>query len=160
MLHSWHSTLVKLLSFESFKGQQTFLHPIQESGEQKDNPWTSKWVGITVDHDIVTAAQAEGCGTTLSSPGRAKILLLPLGKDREGRLGRSGGGEGPGTHRLGHYQRPHYQPNRNSWEGRRSPVISICCCLYVRDILMVSVCRLNLAITQSHKMTRPPICKD
>lgn len=92
MLHSWHSTLVKLLSFESFKGQQTFLHPIQESGEQKDNPWTSKWVGITVDHDIVTAAQAEGCGTTLSSPGRAKILLLPLGKDREGRLGRSGGG--------------------------------------------------------------------
>lgn len=93
MLHSWHSKLVKLLSFESFKGQQTFLHPIQESGEKKDNPWTSKWAGITVDHDIVTAAQDEGCGTTPSSPGRAKILLLPMGKDREGRLGRSGAGD-------------------------------------------------------------------
>lgn len=43
---------------------------------------------ITTESDKVTVAQAEGGGTTQSSPGRAKMLMLPLRKGREGRIGR------------------------------------------------------------------------
>lgn len=60
--------------------------------------------GIIMDHEKVTPAQAGGCGTTLSCPGRVKMLLPPLRKDREGRMGRSRLGE---YHRTGCYQNQH-----------------------------------------------------
>lgn len=45
--------------------------------------------------DKVTPAQAGGCGTIQSSPGTGKTLMLPLTKDREGRIGRSRLGQVP-----------------------------------------------------------------
>lgn len=92
---------------------------------RKDDPCASKQVGITVDCDKVTTAQAEGCGTTQSSPGIVKMLMLPLGKDKEGRMGRSRLGQVPtGRDTI----RAHItsQTGTDKRKRRRGPAVSIC----------------------------------
>ena len=69
-------------------------------------------MGVTKGHDKVTLAQAGGCGTTHSSPGKAKMLMLPLIKDRVGQLGRSRLGPVPCDQML---LETTSQANRSGW---------------------------------------------